>query len=96
MYFDESLYENELHYRLAQYLDELEKDPEEEELRIVCDNVEQYNEMLDRLYRYKRDSIRIFSVPNNPMEIIIEKDPRLKYRKFDESSLMDNVSTETA
>ena len=90
MYFDESLYENEMHYRIAQYLDELEKDPEEEELRIVCDSEEEYNEVLDKLYKAKSDKIRIFSVSVNPMEIIVEKDPRLKYRKFDESSLMED------
>ena len=29
---------------------------------------------------------------NNPMEIIIEEDPRLKYRQFDESLLEEERS----
>jgi hypothetical protein len=31
----------------------------------------------------------MYGVSNNPMEIIIEKDPREKYRKFDEEVFVE-------
>ena len=94
MYFDDSLYENKGHYRIAQLLDETPLDEDCEEIRIVCDTEEEYNNVLNDLYHKADESIRIFGVSNNPMEIIIEKDPRLKYRKFDEDAFLINKDTE--
>ena len=90
MYFDESLYENEMHYKIAKYLDEYPLDDESEELRIVCDNEREYNDVLNALFKASNNKIKIFGVSNNPMEIIVEKDPREGYRVFDEKFLMDS------
>ena len=87
MYFDDSLYENEMHYKISQYLDQYPVDEDDEELRIVCDNEEDFNKTLDALFRYGEGKLKMYGVSNNPMEIIVEKDPRDSYRKFDESML---------
>lgn len=93
MYFDTSLYENEMHYKIAQYLDNLSPDDEWEEIRIDCPTVEGYNEILDRLFKSGENKFKFYGVSNNPMEIIIEKDPRAGYRQFDEGQLMSEDSS---
>jgi hypothetical protein len=92
LYFDNSLYENEMHYRIANLLDTLPETTEDdaEELRIICDNEEEYNSVLDALFRAGENKLKISGTSNNPMEIIVEKDPRESYRKFDESLLMND------
>lgn len=89
MYFDESLYENKMHYKIAKYLEE---NPigDDEEICIKCDNNEQYNSVLDALFKYGEGKLKMSGVSNNPMEIIVEKDPRDNYRKFDEESFLYN------
>lgn len=89
LYFDDSLYENEMHYKISKYLDENPLDDEYEEAVIRCDNEKQYNEVLDALFRASEGKIKISGTSNNPMEIVVERDPREKYRKFDESLLLD-------
>lgn len=88
MYFDDSLYENEMHYKIAKYLDEYPLEDDEEEIRIKCDNEDQYNAVLDALCKASEGKITIYGVSNNPMEIIVEKDPRDSYRKFDEEAFL--------
>lgn len=88
LYFDDSLYENEMHYHIAQILDQLEDDPDAEELRIVCDSAEEYNKVLDALYRAGKDKFKFYGVSSAPMDIIVEEDPRTKYRQFDEENLL--------
>lgn len=88
LYFDDSLYENEMHFKISQMLDKYGPDDDGEEIRIVCDNEEEYNRTLDALYNAGKDKIRIFGVSNNPMEIIVEKDPREGYRRFDEEQFL--------
>lgn len=90
LYFDDSLYENEMHYKISQYLDETPLDTEWEELSIKCDNEKQYNDTLDALFKSGNGKLKISGTSNNPMEIIVERDPREKYRGFDEKFLMDN------
>ena len=90
LYFDDSLYENEMHYKISKYLDEYPLDDDWEEIRIKCDNETQYNQILDALCLYPQDKIQISGVSNNPMEIVIAEDPRDKYRKFDEKFLIEN------
>lgn len=90
LYFDDSLYENEMHYKIAKYLDEYPLDDDSEEVVIKCDNEEQHNSILDALFKAGENKIRIYGTSNNPMEIVIEKDPREGYRQFDESFLMNN------
>lgn len=89
MYFDESLYENEMHYKISKYLDEYPLDDDHEELRIICDNEREYNNILNALFKASENKIKIFGTSNNPMEIVVEKDPREGYRKFDENFLMN-------
>lgn len=88
-YFDNSLYENEMHYKIHQLLNEYPLDDEYEELIIKCDNEKEYNNTLDALFKYSENKIKISGTTLDPFEIIIEKDPRDSYRKFDESNLMD-------
>ena len=90
MYFDDSLYENEMHFKLSKYLDENPLSDEDEELRITCDNEKEYNEALDALFRYGDGKLKMYGVSVNPLEIIVEKDPRDNYREFDESMLMED------
>lgn len=90
LYFDDSLYENEMHYKISQYLDECPLDDDEEEIVIKCDNEEQYNATLDALFKASEGKLKMYGVSNNPMEIVVEKDPRDNYRKFDENFLMNN------
>ena len=94
MYFDDSLYENEMHHKISKYLDEYPLGDDEEELVIKCDNEQQYNEVLDSLFRASDGKFKIYGMSNNPMEIIINPDPRDTYRQFDESNLMDDNSKE--
>lgn len=94
MYFDNSLYENQMHYKISKYLDEYPLDDDHEELRIVCDSEEEYNSVLDALFKAKEGKFKISGVSNNPMEIVVEKDPRVDYRKFDESFLEDSKDDE--
>ena len=88
LYFDDSLYENQMHYKIAKYLDEYPLDGDGEELVIKCDNEEQYNSVLDALFKAGENRLKISGVSNNPMEIVVEPDPRDSYRQFDESNLM--------
>lgn len=90
LYFDDSLYENEMHYKIAKYLDEHPLDDDSEEICIRCDNEEQYNAVLDALFKAGEGKIQIYGTSNNPMEIVVEKDPREGYRQFDENFLMNN------
>lgn len=94
LYFDDSLYENEMHFKIAKYLDENPLDDDYEELVIKCDNEEQYNATLDALFKAGEGKFKMYGTSNNPMEIIIEKDPREGYRKFDENFLMNNNEEE--
>lgn len=87
LYFDDSLYENEMHYKISKLLDEM-PDDEHDELFIKCDNEEEYNSTLDSLYKAKKDSVRFYGVSNDPYVIIVEKDPRDKYRKFNEEEFL--------
>lgn len=90
LYFDDSLYDNHLHYDISKLLEEMnDLDDDSEELCIKCDNEEQYNAVLDALYTAGSDKITMYGVTNMPFEIIVEKDIREKYRKFDESNLAD-------
>ena len=95
LYFDDSLYENEMHYRISQLLDETPLDDECEEIRIICDNEREYNDVLNALYHHTDGNIKMYGVSYNPMEVIIEKDPRLKYRKFDEEAFLMKDKEET-
>jgi len=88
MYFDDSLYENEMHYKISNYLDEYPLDDDHEELKIKAENERAYNEILNSLVRATEGKIQIYGIPNNPMEIVVEKDPRENYRVFDEKFLM--------
>ena len=97
-YFDDSLAENELHFKIKQYLDEHPLDSDYEELVIRCDDEKQYNGILDALFTYSADKFKISAVTNNDMEIVVERDPREGYRKFDEANLVKDrvdVSDET-
>lgn len=96
MYFDDTLYENEMHYKIAKLLDDNPLDDDDEELRIVCDSEEEYNNVLNSLYHAGDGKFKMYGVSYNPMEIIVEKDPRLNYRQFDEGVLMDNQESEEA
>lgn len=90
LYFDDSLYENEMHYKISKLLDECPLGDDYEELCIKCDNEEEYNNVLDSLFKAGDEKFKFYGVSNNPMEIIIEKDPRDNYRQFDESNLSDS------
>jgi len=92
LYFDNSLYENELHYRLKKLIDDMPIGEDCEEIRIKADSEEEYNHILDQLFEVGDGTLRAYGVSNKPLEIIIEKDPRDKYRKFDESMLEDTSS----
>ena len=96
LYFDESLYENEMHYKIAKYLEEYPLDDDQEELVIKCDNEKEYNAVLDALYKAGEGKLRISGISCNPMEIIVDPDPRLKYRKFNEDYLLDKDEEENA
>jgi hypothetical protein len=88
LYFDDSLYENEMHYKISKYLDELENDPDEEGIRIICNDVDTYNHCLDDLTHATNGKFKMYGVSYNPMEIKIEKDPREGYRKFNEEEFL--------
>lgn len=87
-YFDESLAENEIHFKIKQYLDNHPLADTYEEFIIKCDTEEEYNAMLDKLAHYANDKIKMSAVITDKTEIIIEKDPAEGYRKFDESNLI--------
>jgi hypothetical protein len=89
MYFDDSLYENEMHFKISKYLDECFLDKDCEEIVIKCDNTEEYNKILDSLFKASSDKFVMYGTSINPMEIIVEKDPREDYRKFDENDLLE-------
>lgn len=90
LYFDDSLYENEMHYKISKYLDEYPLDDDHEELVIKCDNEVEYNSVLDALCKASEDKFIISGVSNNPMEIIVERDVRDGYRQFDEKFLVED------
>jgi hypothetical protein len=94
LYFDDSLYENEEHYRISKLLDDNPLPDDWEELCINCSSEEEYNSVLDKLYHASDGKFKIYGVSNNPMEIIIEKDPREGYRKFDEENLLMKENNE--
>jgi len=79
-----------MHYVIAKMLESEELDDDCEEIRIHCDSEEEYNKTLDLLYHAGEGKIKMFGVTNMPFDIIIEKDPRVKYRKFDESNLLNS------
>ena len=90
MYFDNSLYENEMHYKIANYLDEYPLEDDFEEIKINANNEREYNEILNSLVRSTQGKFQLYGIPNNPMEIVIEEDPRKNYRVFDEKFLMNS------
>ena len=90
LYFDDSLYENQMHYKIAKYLEKYPLKEGEEELSIKCDTEKEYNDILDAMYHFKDGKFRAFGTSRNPMEIIIDEDPRTNYRKFDEKFLLDS------
>lgn len=94
LYFDNSLYENEMHFKIAQYLDQYPLDDDHEEIIIKCDNEAQFNATLDALFKATEGKIKISGTSNNPMEIVVEKDPRDGYRKFNEDFLVDTKKEE--
>ena len=79
-----------MHYKLAQCLKEIPLEEDQEELSIQCRNEEEYNQALDALSKFKAGKIKAFGTSRNPFEIIVEEDPRLKHRHFDESLLLDS------
>jgi len=89
MYFDNSLYENEMHFKIHQLLDKFPLDDDYEEISFRCKDENEYNSVLDALFKEGENKFKISGVSNNPMEIIVEKDPRDSYRTFDESMLME-------
>lgn len=95
LYFDNSLYENQMHYKISKYLDEMPLGDDEEEIKIVCNNEREYNAVLDSLFKAAEGKFKMYGVSNNPMEIIVEKDPRDSYRKFDEANLLSDEDKET-
>jgi hypothetical protein len=88
-YFDDSLTENELHFKINKYL---EKNPigDNEQIVIKTDDEATYNRMLDAMTHFSEDNISICATSYNALDIIIEKDPRLSYRQFDESNVLDS------
>lgn len=90
LYFDDKLYENEMHFKISKLLDECPLGDEFEEIHFKCDNADDYNAALDALFKAGDGKFKFYGVSYNPMEIIIERDPRENYRKFDESNLIDH------
>lgn len=88
MYFDDSLYENHMHYHISELLDQMDADDDVEELVIKCDNEEEYNKTLDDLYHYGDGKFKFSGITGDPMKIIVEKDVREKYRVFDEEAFL--------
>lgn len=88
LYFDDSLYENEMHYKIAQILDSDPLKDDYDELVIKCDSEEEYNSVLDALYHFQNGKIKVYGVSSEPNELIVEKDPREGYRKFDEDTFL--------
>ena len=97
MYFDDSLYENEMHYKIAKLLDQYPTDYDGEEFHIKCENDIQYNEVLDKLFRFGDNKIKMYGTTNDQFEIIVAEDPRKNYRQFDEEKFLmkdENENTE--
>ena len=90
LYFDDSLYENEMHFKIAKYLKEYPLDDDVDEITIKARNEKEYNSILDALFKAGEGKIKISGTSNNPMEIVVEPDPRDRYRKFDESFLLES------
>ena len=90
LYFDNSLYENTMHFKLAQCLKDIPLSEDQEELAIHCKTEEEYNRALDALSEFKAGKIKAFGTSRNPFEIIVEEDPRIKHRHFDESCLLNS------
>lgn len=91
MMFDNSLYENEKHYTLAQMARNLDTwfDGEIDELIIDCDDEELYNNSLDILFHMNENKVSMWGVTGDPLQIIVEKDPRENHRKFDEGYVIE-------
>ena len=94
MYFDDSLYENQLHYKLSKLMDNHPLPEDWEEIHFKASSEEEYNKILDELFHAGEGKIKLFGVSNNPMEIIVEKDPRDNYRKFNEDEFLMKKETE--
>lgn len=90
LYFDNSLYENTMHFKLAQCLKDIPLSEDQEELAIHCKTEEEYNRALDALSEFKAGKIKAFGTSRNPFEIIVEEDPRIKHRHFDENCLLNS------
>lgn len=88
-YFDDSLYENEMHYKISQYLKEYPLGDDYVEITFNCKDEKEYNEVLDALFRAGEGKLKISGVTSNPLQIIVEEDPRLSFRKFNEDYLKD-------
>lgn len=87
LFFDDSLYENALHYRLSKLIDEVDGD-EYESIEFDCNTEDEYNAALDALFRLGEGKVRMFGVTNHQYKIIVEKDPREGYRKFNEEAYL--------
>ena len=78
-----------MHFKLARYFDQFPVDSDDEQVVIQCKSEKEFNDVLDALYHYKNGKLCAYGTSKNPMEIIVEADPRAKYRKFDEKFLLD-------
>lgn len=59
----------------------------EDDIWIDTDNEEDYNTHLDDLAKFGEGKFKFAGVSNKPHELVIEDDPRTKYKKFDEKYL---------
>ena len=93
MYFDESLYENKMHYHINNLLNELnemEEDPDREVLYIDAPDEETYNKMLDKLYLYSDGKMQFSGETGDDVDVVVEKDVRENYRQFNEDNFLVN------
>ena len=89
LYIDPSLYENHGHYEIAKMLEDYPLDETADELYIKCNSEEEYNAILNKLHHMMDDIFKMYGTTRDPLELVIQEDPRDKYRKFDEKFLLE-------
>ena len=79
-----------MHYHINEILNELDaEEPTDRDcIYIDAKDEEEFNNALNKMYNFSTGKLQFTGVMDTPTEIVVEKDVREKYRKFNEDQFL--------